>query len=86
MPDRDDRPRFDKLNWLGRAAVLGGAAVRLTARALDEGVKRAATTLADAEKAFQEGRDPNVEDAKVIEERDRGDRGRQGTNDGRPSS
>ena len=67
----DDRPRFDQLNWLGRAAALGGTAVRLTANALDEGLQRAATTLADAEKAFREGRDPNVEDAKIIEERRR---------------
>lgn len=70
MPNENDRPRFDRLNWWGRAAALGGTAVRLTARALDEGVKRAATTLADAEKAFQEGRAPNVEEAKIIEERE----------------
>ena len=64
----DDAPPSDN-DWLDRAAALGGTAVRLAANALDEGVRRAATTLADAEKAFQEGRDPNIEDAKIIEER-----------------
>ena len=73
MSDDRNRPRFDKLNWLGRAAALGGQAVRLTARALDEGARRAANTLADAEQAFREGRDPNVEDAKILEERNRED-------------
>jgi hypothetical protein len=68
MPTGNDRP-----SWLDRAAALSGTAVRLTARALDEGVRRAANTLADAEQAFREGRDSNVEDAKVLEERDRED-------------
>ncbi|PSQ82886.1 MAG: hypothetical protein BRD44_06615 [Bacteroidetes bacterium QS_7_67_15] len=72
MSDDRNRPRFDKLNWLGRAAALGGQAVRLTARALDEGARRAATTLADAEHAFREGRDPNVEDAQILDEREDG--------------
>ena len=70
MPTDNDRPRFDELNWWGRAAALGGTAVRLTADALDYGARRAATTLADAEKAFHQGRDPNVEDAKILDERD----------------
>jgi len=72
MSDDRNRPRFDKLNWLGRAAALGGQAVRLTARALDEGARRAANTLADAEQAFREGRDPNVEDAQILDEREDG--------------
>ena len=72
MSDDRNRPRFDKLDWLGRAAALGGQAVRLTARALDEGARRAANTLADAEQAFREGRDPNVEDAQILDEREDG--------------
>ena len=84
MPTGNDRP-----SWLGRAAALGGTAVRLTARALDEGARRAANTLADVEQAFREGRDPNVEDAKILEERDRedgpdGPDGRRRTADGEP--
>ena len=70
--DRNHSPS-DESGWLGRAASLGRAAVRLAADALDEGAKRAATTLADAEKAFHEGRDPNVAEAKILEERDRAD-------------
>ena len=64
--------------------------MRLTARVLDEGARRAANTFADAEQAFREGRDPNVEDAKILEECDRedgpdGERGgRRRTADGEP--
>ncbi|PSQ84187.1 MAG: hypothetical protein BRD44_01775 [Bacteroidetes bacterium QS_7_67_15] len=70
--DRNHAPS-DESGWLGRAASLGRAAVRLAADALDEGAKRAATTLADAEKAFHEGRDPNVAEAKILDEGDRKD-------------
>lgn len=60
--------RFEQANWLGRAALLGGGAVRLTANALDSALKRVAGTAVDAEKAFLGELDPNVSDAKVIEE------------------
>lgn len=59
---------FDRLNLLGKAFFLGGAAVRLTANLIDTVIDRAAGVVAEAERAFREGQDPNVEDAKILEE------------------
>lgn len=61
--------RFEDLNWLGKTIFAGGAAVRLTAGLIDKVIDRAVDIVIDAEKAFKEGRDPNVEDAKVLEDR-----------------
>ena len=70
MDDLEDRiAAFERLNLLGKAFFLGGTAVRLAANAIDTVVDRAATVVADAEKAFRQGRDPNIEDAKILEER-----------------
>ena len=60
--------RFETAGLMGRAQLLGGGAVRLTANALDFVLKRVARTAVDAEKAFLGELDPNVSDAKVIEE------------------
>lgn len=61
--------RFEDLNWLGKTIFAGGAAARLTAGLIDKVIDRAVDIVIDAEKAFKEGRDPNVEDAKVLEDR-----------------
>jgi hypothetical protein len=63
--------RFEKAGLLGKAKLLGGTAVRLTARAIDHTLERAAATAADAERAFRRELDPNMEDAKILEERPR---------------
>ncbi|GAB5518703.1 MAG: hypothetical protein RhofKO_09540 [Rhodothermales bacterium] len=68
MSTPDPAPRFENMTWLGKAAFLGGAAAYLTGRAVSAGLKRAATVLADAEDAFKRELDPNVEDAKIIDE------------------
>lgn len=60
--------RFEAEGPLGKALLLGGTAVRLTARALDRTIERAAHTVAEAERAFKRELDPNMEDAKVLEE------------------
>lgn len=60
--------RFENANLVGRAMLLGGGAVRLTANAVDLLLKKAAKTAVDAEKLFLSETDPNVSDAKVIEE------------------
>ena len=60
--------RFEQSGWLGRAALLGGGAVRVTANLLDKALDRAAKTVVDAEHAFRGELDPNVTDAKIIEE------------------
>jgi hypothetical protein len=69
MSDPDGRlVEYERLNVLGKALFLGGTAVRLAADAIDATVRRAADIYVDAEKAFQEGRDPNIEDAKILDE------------------
>lgn len=61
--------RFESEGLLGRAKLLGGTAVRLTARAIDHTLVRAAVTAAEAERAFKRELDPNMEEAKILEER-----------------
>lgn len=69
MGDDDrNRPYFYELNWLGKAVYLGGAALRLSARLVDRTVDRAARIAEEAEEAYRRELDPNIEDAKVIEE------------------
>lgn len=69
MNDSEGRlVEFERLNIFGKAVFLGGAAARLAAEAIDSTVQRAADIYVDAEKAFREGRDPNVEDAKILDE------------------
>ena len=71
MSDRNDRiVRFEQLNLLGKSVFLAGAAVRVTANLIDTALVRAADIVVEAEKAFQQGLDPNVEDAKILDERE----------------
>lgn len=72
MTDNENRPlvEFERLNILGKAAFLGGSAVRLAASLIDSAVHRAAVVYVEAERAFNQGRDPNIEDANVIDETD----------------
>lgn len=71
MSESDKRlVEYDRLNLLGKAAFLGGSAVRLASGLIDAAVHRAADVYVDAERAFRQGLDPNIEDAKVIEESD----------------
>lgn len=70
-PDPDDETRlveYERLNPLGKAVYLGGAGVRLMAGLLEAAIDRAATIVADTERAFRQGLDPNVEDAQILEE------------------
>ena len=69
MAERNDwLERFERAGWLERAALLSGGAVRLTAGLIEAGLERAARTLAEAEHAFRSELDPNVSDAKILEE------------------
>lgn len=72
MPqNKEDRLiEYERLNTLGKAIFLGGGAVRLAANLIDSVLTRAADVAIDAEKAFRQGLDPNVEEAKILEERE----------------
>ncbi len=60
---------FESLNLLGKAVYVGGAAVRFVAQSIDTIVDRAVDIVLDAEKAFKQGMDSNIEDAKILEEK-----------------
>ena len=71
--DRPDRehPHFYELNWLGKAVYLGGTALRLSANLVDRTVERASLIIEESKTAYLREVDPNIEDAKIIEESDR---------------
>ena len=70
MPDPEERRiiEFEKLNWLGKTVFLAGAAVETTARLIDKALEKAVDLVLETERAFKEGRDSPVDDAKVLEE------------------
>ena len=72
MPDHDKRRivRFDDLNVFGKALFLTGAAVRTTALIIDKALEKAVDVIDDAERAFREGQDSSIEDAKILQEWD----------------
>ena len=69
--DQEDKIiRFENLNLLGKAVFLGGFVTRAASSAIDSAIKATADIVLEAEKAFKQGLDPNVEDAKIIEEQE----------------
>lgn len=68
MSDSKRIVEYERLNLFGKAVFLGGSAVRLAANAIDTAVKHAADVYVDAEKAFRQGLDDRIEDAKILKE------------------
>ena len=68
MSESERIVEFDRLNLFGKAVFLGGSAVKFAADAIDSVVRHAADVYVDAEKAFRQGLDSDIEDAKIIEE------------------
>lgn len=62
------RTRIQKLNWLGTSVLLGGTAVRLTKNLVEATAERVSTIARESKQAFEREVDPNIEDARVIEE------------------
>ncbi len=76
MPDPEERRiiEFEKLNWLGKTVFLAGAAVETTAHLIDQALEKAVDLVLETERAFIEGRDSPIEDAKILREwEDRGE-------------
>ena len=71
-PDRYERwaDRFERSTWLGRVAMLGGGAVRVTANAIDKTLDRTASIWVASEDAFRKEVDPNIVEARILEERE----------------
>jgi hypothetical protein len=62
--------RYERAGWLERIGLLTGGAVRVTANVIEAAIDRAAVIALDAERAFRHELDPNVSDARVLEEWD----------------
>lgn len=60
--------RFERSGTVGRAVLLGSGAVRLAAGLIDRALDRAATIVVDSQDAFRKELDPNVSDARILEE------------------
>jgi hypothetical protein len=68
----EDKPRrrvnISNLNWLGKSVFVGGAVMRMTANLIDTTAKRVNKIASDSKRAFERELDPNMEEARVIEE------------------
>lgn len=67
-PSPRRRVHLNDLNWLGKSVYLGGAALRLTANVLDATADRVQSIASRSKEAFERELDPNIEDARVLEE------------------
>ena len=61
------------LNWFGKTVYVGGTLLRHTANLIDATTERVSKIAAESKRAFERELDPNIEDAKVIEESPRRD-------------
>lgn len=62
------RVNLRDLNWLGKSVFLGGSVLRLTANLIDATADRASSIAVQSKKAFERELDPNIEEARIIEE------------------
>lgn len=60
--------QFQRRTAVGKALLIGGTVFRAGARAVDSTLRNAASVIADAERAFRDELDPNVTDARIVEE------------------
>jgi hypothetical protein len=70
MPDDSPRRRVNlsDLNWLGKSVFVGGTVLRLTANLIESTADRVSSIASQSRRAFERELDPNIEDARVIEE------------------
>ena len=68
--DQDRIIRFNQLNMLGKAVFVSGLFTRAATKMVESTIKATVDIVTEAEKAFKQGRDPNIEEAKIIEEHD----------------
>ncbi len=60
--------RFDDLSFIGKAVFLTGATVRAVGNVLDYAIEKTVDIAVETEKAFREGKDGRIEDARILEE------------------
>ncbi|MFT5515779.1 MAG: hypothetical protein ACI80V_001907 [Rhodothermales bacterium] len=71
MPDQKPiRPEieFDRLNLVGKAVYVTGQVARVATVIVETVVDGAAALIAETERAFRDGLEPGVEEAKILEE------------------
>lgn len=56
------------LNWFGKTVYYGGTVLRFTANLVDATATRVSKIAAESKKEFDRELDPNIEDARVIDE------------------
>ncbi|PSQ54415.1 MAG: hypothetical protein BRD28_02160 [Bacteroidetes bacterium QH_10_64_37] len=61
------------LNWLGKTVYFGGTLLRHTANLVDATASRVSKIATESKEAFDRELDPNIEEARVIEETSRQD-------------
>ncbi len=64
----EHRVRFSDLNWLGKTVYAGASVVRVTAKLIDKTAERVEQIAVESREAYRREVDPNIEDAKIIEE------------------
>jgi hypothetical protein len=62
------RVNLSDLNWLGKSVFVGGTVLRLTANLIESTAGRVSSIAAQSRQAFERELDPNIEEARVIEE------------------
>jgi len=67
----EHRVRFGDLNWLGKTVYAGASVVRFTAKLIDRTADRVEQIAEESREAYRREVDPNIQDAKIIEERPR---------------
>ena len=78
MLDPEERQiiEFDRLNRLGKTVFIAGVAVKTTVAFIDTALEKVVDLVLEAERAFKEGLDAPVENAKILEEwKDEGSKG-----------
>jgi hypothetical protein len=62
------RTNFRDLNWFGKSVFLGGTVLRLTASLIESTADRVSSIAARSKEEFDRELDPNIEDARVLDE------------------
>ena len=67
-PQKESRYEFGDLNPLGKSVFIAGAAVRGASFLLDRAIEHVTDVVVETERSFREGRDPNIDDARILDE------------------
>jgi len=68
-----ERREPGNLNWFGKTVYVGGTLLRHTANLIDATTERVSKIATESKRAFERELDPNIEEARVIEEYPRRD-------------